>query len=128
MTEKSEQQRVDLAPEALGTNAHSLKEKDLSRFRLSLLFYSFAALSSVYLILLKTQYAEYLPWAGEGIGGFTSMWKDIIDGGMTGSTSGHINFGDGRKTVAAFPFIKPKSPALDYVNVMLGNGGSVGLG
>lgn len=99
------------------------KNLSLSRLRLSLLFYSFAAASSVYLILLRTPYASYVPYAEEGFSGFTDMLKNLVDSGLTGNINGHVDFGDGRKTAPAMAFCRPKSEALSYVNVMLGNGG-----
>ena len=43
--------------------------------------------------------------------------------GRTDESEGHWDFGDGRKTTVERDFLEPKSHALRWVNVMLGNGG-----
>jgi hypothetical protein len=43
--------------------------------------------------------------------------------GRTDESEGHWDFGDGRKTTVEKEFLEPKSHALKWVNVMLGNGG-----
>lgn len=45
--------------------------------------------------------------------------------GRTDESEGHWDFGDGRKTTVDREFLEPKSHALHWVNVMLGNGGYV---
>ncbi|KAK8864700.1 hypothetical protein IAR55_001952 [Kwoniella newhampshirensis] len=40
-----------------------------------------------------------------------------------GKVRGHWDFGDGRKWTTSDAFVKPESKGLDWVNVMLGNGG-----
>ena len=45
------------------------------------------------------------------------------DAAGTDESEGHWDFGDGRKTTVREEFLQPKSEALRWVNVMLGNGG-----